>query len=202
MHAQILHTPTDLDSLAQRVHDRLASVLACQVARLDVSYRALDAARQAGQAAAAAGEERQHQAQEDALRAAVERYFDDAADATSSRGQPGAPEGAAKAAEGSHGTSSSCSSSASLLLDTQGLPLKRPEPSLLQAARAVLRRNREQAGPALSGRALARILHGVGSPAFKPDPWHKRMGAFWGSQAHVDFGAVLAAAAIVGRDEA
>ena len=164
------------------MHDRLASVLACQVSRLDVSYRALDAARQAGQAAVARGQEEQQAAQEGALRAAVERYFDDAP--------------AADAADGSG------SSSAPLVLSTQGLPLKRAEPSLLQAARAVLRRNREQAGPALSGRALARILHGVGSPAFKPDPWHKRMGAFWGSQNHVDFGAVMAAAAIVGRDEA
>jgi ATP-dependent DNA helicase Q4 len=171
-----------------------------------VSYRALDAARQAGQAAAAEGEERQQQAQETALRAAVERYFDDAEDAagSSSSQQPGPAAASGWAAgmpEGSRANGSSCSS-ASLLLDTQGLPLKRAEPSLLQAARAVLRRNREQAGPALSGRALARILHGVGSPAFKPDPWHKRMGAFWGSQAHVDFGAVLAAAAIVGRDDA
>jgi ATP-dependent DNA helicase Q4 len=165
-----------------------------------VSYRALDAARQA---ASAAGGERQQQAQETALRAAVERYFDDSEDAAGSSQQPGpaaASAGAVGVAEGSRASGSSCSS-ASLLLDTQGLPLKRAEPSLLQAARAVLRRNREQAGPALSGRALARILHGVGSPAFKPDPWHKRMGAFWGSQAHVDFGAVLAAAAIVGRDD-
>lgn len=175
---QILHTPQDLDSLARQVHDRLTAVLACQVSRLDVSYRALAAALQAGLGAEA---EEQQAAQEAALRVAMERYFDDHAAA----GQPGA-----------------INASTTLLMDTQGLPLRRAEPALLQAARAVLRRNREQAGPALSGRALARILHGVGSPAFPPDAWHKRMGAFWGSQAHIDFGAVLKAAEIVVRDDA
>lgn len=182
--AQILRTPADLDSLAQQVHDRLAAVLACQVARLDVAYRALHAAVLAGQAASV---EQQPAAQEAALRAAVERYFD------AGRGEPVA------------GTQAPCGDAASgsnaLMLDTDGLPLKRAEPALLQAARAVLRRNREQAGPCLSARALARILHGVSSPGYPADAWGKRMGAFWGSQAHVDFGAVLKAAEIVVRND-
>lgn len=168
-HVQIVHTPTDLDALAQQVHERLALVLGCQVARLDTSYRAIAAAAQL-----------QGQAQEAALREAVERYFD-GGPADSSGGQQPAATGA-------------------LQLDTQGLPLRRAEPALLQAARAVLRRNSEQAGPTLTARALARILHGVGSPAFPPDVWGKRMGAFWGSQTGVDFVAVMKAAEIVLRD--
>lgn len=182
---QILHTPSDLEGLAQRVHQRLAAVLACQVSRLDVSYRALKAALQAQQAAAMDGEG----AAEAALRASAESYFErEAADECSSR--------QAQAA-GDLGSTGSA-----LMLDTRGLPLKRAEPALLQAARAVLRRNREQAGPLLSARAIARILHGVGSPAFPPDAWNKRMGAFWGSQAHVEFAAVLKAAECVVRTEA
>lgn len=172
--SQILHSPADLDALAQQVHERLALVLGCQVARLDTSYRAIAAAAQL-----------QGQAQEAALREAVERYFDEAGGTGSNNGQP--PGGSSAV----HGA---------LQLDTQKLPLRRAEPSLLQAARAVLRRNREQAGPALSARALARILHGVGGPAFPPDAWSKRMGAFWGSHANVDFAAVLKAAEIVLRD--
>ena len=88
-----------------------------------------------------------------------------------------------------------------LLLDTSGLPLKRADLSLLQAVRAVVRRNREQAGPELPARALARILHGLGSCGFPSDSWHKRIGAFWGSQSNVDFAAVLKAAEIVARKD-
>lgn len=174
---QILHAPADVNALAQQLHDRLQAVLACQVARLDTSYRALLVAVHAGHAEGA----EQQPAQEAALRAALQRYFEDPAV--------------------SNGVGGSKTSDP-LLLDTQGLPLKRADAALLQAARAVLRRNREQAGPALTGRALARILHGVSSPAFPPDSWRKRMGAFWGSHEHTDFGAVLKAAEIVSRDDA
>ncbi len=167
---QIVHSPVDLDVLAQQVHDRLALVLGCQVARLDTSYRAIAAAAQL-----------QGQEQEAALREAVERYFDEEDGAGGSAAQQSAASGAFQ-------------------LDTHGLPLRQAEPALLQAARAVLRRNREQAGPALSARALARILHGVGSPAFPPDAWSKRMGAFWGGHSSVDFAAVFKAAEIVLRD--
>lgn len=175
---QILHAPADVDALAQQLHNRLQAVLACQVGRLDTSYRALLAAVHAGHAEGA----KQQPAQEAALRAALQRYFED------------------PAVSGVGGSSKTGMDA--LLLDTQGLPLKRADAALLQAARAVLRRNREQAGPALTGRALARILHGVSSPAFPPDSWRKRMGAFWGSHEHTDFGAVLKAAEIVARDDA
>lgn len=215
---QILHTPPDPGALAARVHARLTATLACQVSRLDTSYRALAAALVAGHAAGG-GAEGQHAAQEAALRAAVERYFDDppAGPAGGSSGDAGngsqqtqlrqegsgeaAPPPAASGAP-SAAPAAAPSWSATLMLDTAGLPLKRVEGSLLQAARAVTRRNREQAGPALPARALARILHGVGSPGFPTDAWAKRMGAFWGSQALVDFGAVLRAAEIVVRDDA
>lgn len=171
---QILHSPADLDVLARQVHDRLALVLGCQVARLDTSYRVIATAAQL-----------QGQAQEAALRQAVERYFDEEDGAGSNSVQ--------QPAAGDAGNNA-------LQLDTQGLPLRQAEPALIQAARSVLRRNREQAGPALTVRALARILHGVGSPAFPTDVWSKRMGAFWGSHAGVDFAAVLKAAHIVLRD--
>lgn len=198
---QILHTPADLDGLAERVHARLAAVLSCQVERLDVSYRALMAAVQAGQAAMGGAEEQQA-AQEAALRQALERYFDEGQAGGGSGDGGSAPPNSSAALEGAAAPGGQPHTAAALLLDTAGLPLKRAEPALLGAARAVLRRNREQAGPELSGRALARILHGVGSPAFPPDPWGKRMGAFWGSQMHVDFAAVLKAAEIVTRDDA
>lgn len=216
---QILHAPPDLDSLARQVHARLEAVLACQVSRLDTSYRALAAAVAAGTAAGQAGQggEAAAQAQETALRAAVQRYFEEqqVAGAAGAPGTAAADAIAGASGEGAGATyaitisrcapGSSAAGSAGvspLLLDTAGLPLRPTTPALLTAARAALRSNREQAGPPLSGRALARILHGVGSPAFPTDAWQKRMGAFWGSQQLVDFGAVLRAAEIVVRGEA
>lgn len=44
-----------------------------------------------------------------------------------------------------------------------------------------------QGGP-LTGRAIARILHGVSSPAFPTKQWSKC--GFWGRYVDVDFGAV------------
>ncbi|KAI3428841.1 hypothetical protein D9Q98_007658 [Chlorella vulgaris] len=190
---EILHKPAELDHLAQQVHERLAAVLACQVSRLDVSYRALNAAVRAGQAAVAESEV----AAEGALRAAVEQYFEQQG------AGPGGGDSSAAAAAGtpSVGPYGEAAAGSVLMLGTEGLPLKCADPALLQAARAVLRRNREQAGCTLSARALARILHGLSSPGFPSDAWSKRMGAFWGSQALVDFAAVLKAAEIVLRDD-
>ena len=169
---QVLRQPACLDTLAEQVLDRLTVVLACQVARLDTCYRGLAAATAADEGPAT---------QEAALRGAIERYFDGEA-----------PVGVAGGLAAALGASP-------LALDTAGLPLRRAEPALLQAAQAVVRRNREQAGPSLSARALARILHAVGTPAFPGDAWSKRMGAFWGSHAATDFAAVLKAAEIALR---
>jgi hypothetical protein len=62
---------------------------------------------------------------------------------------------------------------------------------MLQAAKAALRRNKEQGGPAMSPMFLARVLHGMGSAAMPRDIWCKRMGAFWGNMKNVDFTAVV-----------
>ena len=48
-----------------------------------------------------------------------------------------------------------------------------------------------QGGP-LTGRAIARILHGVSSPAFPTAQWSKC--GFWGRYVDVDFCAVQTAA--------
>lgn len=90
---------------------------------------------------------------------------------------------------------------APLQLDLSGLPLRRGDASLLAAARAAARHNREQAGPPLTPAALARILHGVAGPAFPADAWARRAGAFWGSQAGGDFGAALRAAELALRND-
>lgn len=206
---QILHNPPDLDALARQVHSRLQAVLACQVSRLDTSYRALAAAVAAGTAAGQAGKggEAAAEALEATLRAAVQRYFEEEQGAGGSSPaaaveREGGCAGAAPASGSTAAPAAGSRSACPLLLDTAGLPLRPTTPALLTAARAALRSNREQAGPALSGCALARILHGVGSPAFPSNAWQKRMGAFWGSQQLVDFGAVLRAAEIVVRSEA
>jgi ATP-dependent DNA helicase Q4 len=171
MLTQILQPPDDVEGFAKQLLDRLAAVLAAQVSRLDVTYRALAAAASASQAAEGGAQEA-GAAQEAVLREAIEGYFD----------------------------SSQAAPSSALASDVAGLPLKRADPALLQAVQAVVRRNGEQAGPALSARAVARILHGLGSPGFPTDAWSKRMGAFWGSQTRVDFAAIFKAAEIVARE--
>jgi hypothetical protein len=171
---EVVHAPEDLDMLAGTVHRRLSTMLAFQVGRLDTSYRAF---------AAAAAERQLPVAQEAALRAAIEQYFDGAEEAPPAAG-PGA-EGQAAAS-----------------LDLRGLPLRPADAGLLQATRAVLRRNQEQGGGALTPCMLARILHGTGSPALPRDQWTKRMGAFWGSHRSTDFIHVLNAARIACRPPA
>ena len=86
-------------------------------------------------------------------------------------------------------------------LTVKELPLKQSNGSLLTAAKAVVRKNREQDGPQLSVRAIAKILHGIGGSAgLSADQWRKRMGAFFGSQVELDFSCVLKAAELAMLD--
>lgn len=181
--------------------------------RLDTAYRAFAAAAAGGSTAQ----------QEAALRQAIAAYFEQPEQAQ--QGQQAQPEqaGEAKAAEldaggpssagAAHqgpGSSnnysstgaggSSCCSQLLQALDVAGLPLRPGGPALLHAARAVLRRNAEQAGPALGPLGLARVLHGLGSPAAPAAASAKLMGSFWGCHAASDFGVVLRAAEIACRD--
>jgi ATP-dependent DNA helicase Q4 len=167
---RVVTPPGDLDLLAGTVHRRLTAMLCCQVQRLDTSYRAF----------AGAAAETQPAAQEAVLRAAIEQYFD---------GQDDTPAVDSAAEEGHFGA----------CVSVQGLPLRPANQELLHAARAVLRRNQEQAGGELTACMLARILHGTGSPALPRDQWSKRMGAFWGSHKTTDFASVLNAARIACR---
>jgi hypothetical protein len=62
-------------------------------------------------------------------------------------------------------------------------------PHLMSDIRALLR----QAGDVLtSGRAVARVLHGLAGPRIKADVW--RQNPAWGKHICVDFNAVLLAA--------
>lgn len=158
---EILREVPDIDELADAVHARLSTMLRCQVARLDTAYRSF--------ASAVASSDQQRQ--EFILREALEEYFasQDAAGMTAGGGvvDPCAP------------------------LDLEDLPLRNAPESMLQAAKAALRRNGEQGGPEISPMVLARVLHGTGSPGTPRDVWMKRMGAFWGTMKNVDFTAVV-----------
>eukprot|EP00887_Chlorella_sp_A99_P001903 scaffold18.g1903.t1 len=218
-----------LDRLAAELHARMSAVLACQVSRLDTAYRALAAAAAQPAGAGGGGAGSSDGAgnsddgggdgvcggpQEQALRRAIAAYFD-SPDATPGAAGPagggsGAADGAPPAPACDPLPAPACSAPARLperapgdlsclALDVAGLPLRRADAGLLQTARAVLRLNAEQRGPALSPLAVARILHGLASPAFPADAWAKRVGAFWGSQSAADFGAVLAAAGMALR---
>jgi ATP-dependent DNA helicase Q4 len=158
---EILRQPPRLEDLADSIHARLSTMLRCQVARLDTVYRTLSTAMS-------------HNAQilqESSLREALEEYF-------------ARQEAAGLALTG--GVVDSCAA-----LDLQGLPLRHAPESMLQAAKAALRRNKEQGGPSMSPMFLARVLHGMGSASMPRDMWCKRMGAFWGNMKNVDFTAVV-----------
>jgi hypothetical protein len=139
---------------------------------LDFQVSRLDTSYSAFAAAAAAGHGNA-EVQEATLRSAIDKYFQDEA----------AVEGLGK--EGG------------LAFARSDLPLQRSSPQLLTAVRAVVQRNEQQGGPALTAEALARILHGLGSATFPASLWMKRMGPFWGSLSTSDFAAVLAAARLV-----
>lgn len=85
-------------------------------------------------------------------------------------------------------------------LNTEGLPLTPATPALLTAAKAVINKNTANGGPTLTATAIARILHGVDSPAYPRDKWSKQMGSFWGSHKTSDFSAVFKAATIACRE--
>lgn len=166
--------------------------------RLDTSYRAF---------AAAAALAPQPQ-QEAALRAAIAAYFEQpeagpeaaqsgAAAAAAGAAAGRADDGAAPAAAGGEGSLSALLAG----LDASSLPLKSASPALLHAARAVLRRVAEQrSGGTLGALGLARVLHGLGSPAAPGPATAKLMGSFWGCHAATDFATVLRAAEIAVRD--
>lgn len=81
--------------------------------------------------------------------------------------------------------------SGDVVIDLESLPLRPVGETMLNTARAVLRRNREQGGTDLAPLALARILHGIGTPSLPRDVWSKKMGPFWGSLRDVDFTGVF-----------
>ena len=157
---EILRQPEDLEEMKDSLHARLSTMLRCQVARLDTSYRSL----------AAAVVSTSQEQQEATLREALEEYF--------------ARQEVAGLAGG--GVVDPCAP-----LDLVGLPLRHEPENMLQAAKAALRRNKEQGGPSMTSMALARVLHGTGSAAIPRDVWSKRMGAFWGTMKNVDFTAVV-----------
>ena len=158
---EILRKPQDIDDLTDSIHARLSTMLRCQVARLDTVYRTLSTALS----------NTSQELQESSLREALEEYF-------------ARQEAAGLALTG--GIVDPCTA-----LDLDGLPLRHAPESMLQAAKAALRRNKEQGGPSMSSMFLARVLHGMGSAAMPRDTWCKRMGAFWGTMKNVDFTAVV-----------
>jgi ATP-dependent DNA helicase Q4 len=158
---EILRHSDSLDDLTDSIHARLSTMLRCQVARLDTVYRSLSNAMS----------QPAQSLQESSLRDALEEYF-------------ARQEAAGLALTG--GIVDPCAA-----LDLEGLPLRHAPESMLQAAKAALRRNKEQGGPPMSPMYLARVLHGMGSAAMPRDVWCKRMGAFWGNMKNVDFTAVI-----------
>lgn len=71
--------------------------------------------------------------------------------------------------------------------DISGLPLKELHSGVQKAVEAVCREVQELSQFAPSAIAVARILHGCGSPAMPARDWAKKLGSFWGCYRDVDF---------------
>ena len=161
---QILRMPSDMAALATALAARLRSAEQCQVGKLDCIFNA----------SVAAALHKQPADQELELRSRITAYFE--------------AEGVAEAvAQPALVRFASClARHAAHILRTQ---VKQSTPHLMSDIRAVLR----QAGDVLtSGRAIARVLHGLAGPPIKADVW--RQNPAWGKHLCVDFNAVLQAA--------
>ncbi|KAK9804407.1 hypothetical protein WJX72_011416 [[Myrmecia] bisecta] len=69
-----------------------------------------------------------------------------------------------------------------------GLPVRAQDAFLARDIRALLMFGRSKPGLSLSGRAVARIMHGLASPAFPAEEWSKC--GFWARYADMDFEAI------------
>lgn len=87
------------------------------------------------------------------------------------------------------------------VLDLKESPLSVPTPALLASVRSAMRHLSDGGNAQLSPLTLAKMLHGLASPAYPADAWRKRAGPFWASQCHIDFATVLGAARAVHASE-
>lgn len=192
----------ELPGLAGRMADRLARVVASSVARLDAAYAALAGAAMYGGDAAA---------QERHLRGAIRDYFDgdgggEGDGAGRAEGAAGGPPvgGDAGGGAGEEGDADGGDDgggwdalAGSVVASLAPSPVSRPPlEQLRRAVRGFLRTEaaslRAVGRERLSGLAVARMLAGLGSPAFPSDTW-RRVGE-WGRLQAVDFPRLVAAA--------
>ena len=85
------------------------------------------------------------------------------------------------------GNAEVCEADNNICEDVSGLPLKELHSGVQKAAEAVYRQVQERKHSIPSGMAVARILHGCGSPAMPAREWAKQMGSFWGCYRDIDF---------------
>lgn len=186
---QVLRWPDDIPALASQLSARLSRVVQASVERLDAAYAVLAGAAMYGGDAAA---------QERHLRGAMHEYFGQAAaggaavaggDGGDAEGPDGAAAGKEAGLEQQHDMWEMPWGGAS--------PVQRPQPEQLQRMvrgfmRAEAARLRDVGHDRLSGLVVARLLAGLGSPAYPSDAWRKV--AEWGRLHAVDFPLLVAAA--------
>jgi len=130
------------------------------------------------------------------LTAAVERYFTDSED---ERGLEAAGDAQVRAEQGLTAPEGGDAVTPHMAqVSSRALNSWRPTEAQLAAVRRDVRMfvSSQTKGTAMGPRAVARILHGLGSPAYPPQQW-ARDNPFWERHVSVDFKAVLRIAAEV-----
>ncbi|KAK3281350.1 hypothetical protein CYMTET_10857, partial [Cymbomonas tetramitiformis] len=177
----VRRAPSDVAALARHLSEHMARTEQCQVAKLDAMHKAANRAlyalpnRDPGVAELTEeGSNRVGKSQSEVLREQMEIFF-----AAAPEFELGGAGGYADAAPSTIASST----------DTNGVSSKvEPEGRFLRSdVRALLRAlgADKQKDLALTGRAVARILHGLSSPAFPEAAWRKS--TFWGRHREEDF---------------
>jgi ATP-dependent DNA helicase Q4 len=156
--------PTDLRPLSAALVDHLTAVEASAVAKLDTVYGALERAADAEDDAS----------QGASLRVALEAYLGAGCGAGCGADADGAAAAAAVAAE-----------------PPQAINTEEPTSLRADARELLSERHGAKAGGAgiMSARAVARVLHGLGSPAFPAQEWRRHR--LWERHGSTDFALVM-----------
>lgn len=194
---QIERRPKHLDDLCSQIGARLHRGEHTQVWRLDTLYRVLaSAARRSAEQGPAAGEQ--------LIRQLIDAYFKGEL-APAAAGDEASGQGASTAGPEPPTAQQMSTSSDEILVDApvaaapeqssemqvfEGvqLPIKGSNDIIRSRVRAMLRTERIRLldlGNKLTGKMVARVFHGLGSPAIRQDQWRRT--EWWAKHQGVDF---------------
>jgi len=170
---EIRHVPENKRALAQKISSRLCAISKEGKHRLDFLYKI------ATSASRAACEEEM----DSAVKSGVERYFDAQQGEESHGGEDEGEEGEGGEGKG-EGEGEDGGSGASVSVQNTKF-LSRDVRVFISGNKHLLQRQKQLKAPLLTGRAIARIMQGVSSPAYPAATWGRN--TMWGQYIDADF---------------